>query len=83
MSEPALRTDEHPPSEACAAWHCWEHEVDEADEPCHIACLECRHVFRTAGELLEADRRRAADMKTPPPVSVEEITCCPFCFHDW
>lgn len=47
----------HEPTEACLPMHCHSHHVDEPDEPSYLICLECGHVYRTAGELRAAYRR--------------------------
>ena len=65
--------------------HCFSCDVDETDQPCYQACLECRHVWRTAGELLAAHNAQAvqgvrlgnADRRG------QGVSRCPKCSHDW
>lgn len=53
-----LLTEQHEPGNECYGLHCWEHHVDEASRPGdYIACGECGHIYRTAGELRRAYRR--------------------------
>lgn len=40
----ALSTQPHEPTDACADWHCYSHNVDELSGG-YIRCLECGHVY--------------------------------------
>jgi len=76
----------HEPSPECADVHCWWHNVDEPDGG-YRACLECRHVYRTAEDLREAWREEVTAAALPGTVVVvpvaDEIFACPLCCHDW
>lgn len=85
MADIALRTDVHEPSDACAAVHCWGHDVDEDSEGAWRVCFECKHAYRSPDELQREWVANAPpdlpDRETPPPV--ERIYFCPLCMHDW
>lgn len=51
------QTDEHQPFVSCAPVHCHWHNLDEPGAG-YITCLECGHLYRTAGELRRAYRRQ-------------------------
>jgi hypothetical protein len=50
-----LTAGQHEPTDACNDIHCYSHMVDELG-PGYLACLECGHMYRTAGELRRAYR---------------------------
>jgi hypothetical protein len=50
--------------------HCYSCHVDEPDEPSFISCLECRHVWRTAEDLLAAHNEHLADRADPEAVQI-------------
>lgn len=49
----------HEITDACASVHCHEHHVDEPEQGAYVWCLECGHVYRTAGELRRLYQRAA------------------------
>lgn len=53
--------DQHEPTDACIGVHCHSHGIDEAGDG-YIGCYECGHLYRTAGELRRAYRRKAAEI---------------------
>lgn len=60
----------HEPTFDCNDVHCYSCNEDE-DGPAYIACGECGHLYRTAGELRRAYRRefyRIARKPLPRPV---------------
>ena len=49
----------HVPTSECVDLHCFWHDVDEMPQPRgHRRCFECKHLFRTAGELRRTFRRK-------------------------
>lgn len=88
------------PIEACygSRLHCFSHDMDEPLAGYRI-CIECRHVFATAGDLLREHNRVLAGLNEhvdpagdplfaitepiPPETDVNNVFCCPFCAHDW
>ena len=52
--------------------HCYCCHADEPDEPCFIACFECRHVWRTAEDLLIAHNKHLAVYADPEAAQVSE-----------
>jgi hypothetical protein len=65
--------------------HCYIHLIDEPDEPNYRICGECHHVYRSAEELVEAERdnypwtnaKVVGDHEEPP------MYACPLCTHDF
>lgn len=49
----------HEIADDCAQVHCHVHNVDERDDNAYICCIECGHVYRTAGALRRAYRRKS------------------------
>src|SRR5712671_4807396 len=50
--------------------HCYGCDADEPDEPCYRACFECRHVWRTAEDLLAAHNEHLAVYAEPEAVQI-------------
>jgi hypothetical protein len=75
----------------CSDAHCWEHDLDEDDAGCYRRCFECRHVFRTADDLVAVHNAEVAGLNArnpgKPPIPDEtgpdRIWFCPYCLHDW
>lgn len=64
--------------------HCWNHGADEPDSPCYRACLECRHVFGSAAELLAAHNEHLdVALAEQPETDAGKVSCCPLCTHSW
>jgi hypothetical protein len=73
----------HEPTDACRAWHCHWHNVDEAAVGYRI-CGECLHTYATYGELkvafyLQVMRPRGQLW----PTEDQEFWFCPLCAHDF
>lgn len=75
----------HEPTDACAAAHCYWHNVDEPLAPrFYRMCGECFHVFYTAEELTAAwETLRAEIPELGPAPPARDIASCPLCSHDW
>lgn len=64
--------------------HCFSHDVDETwDDTCHRACYECKHVFRTAVELLAGHNEHLAAYGEEPEADAAKVFSCPHCIHDF
>lgn len=83
----------HEPDEACHRMHCYSCGVDEPDGG-YITCGECFHVYRTAGELRRAYRRRALSLpvydvprwriwRHALTIRAKKIYFCQHCTHDF
>ena len=87
----------HPIHDACLPVHCWEHDVDEIQTPTsYKRCFECKHVYQTAQDLIDAYNQVVAEMNAdgarrygaeheprPPRTSAEDIYFCQHCMHDF
>jgi hypothetical protein len=63
--------------------HCALHGYEPVPPIYYVICGECRHVFVTANELVEADRAVRRDCGLPDvPQRPNTITVCPLCTHD-
>lgn len=73
------------PIEACygSRLHCWSHDIDEPDLPWYRACFECKHVYRTAAELLAEHNKVLAQYDVEPETDAADIYTCPLCTHDF
>ena len=77
-------TAEHPIEECYGSrLHCWSCNLDETDAPAYRACLECKHVFRTAEELLAGHNEHLAEFGGEPETDPAKVFCCPLCIHDF
>lgn len=76
--------DPHP-ADACygSRLHCWSHDIDEPDSPCYRACFECKHVFRTAAQLLAGHNEHLAVYGCEPETDAGNVWTCPLCIHDF
>ena len=75
----------HEPTAACWPIHCLTHNEDEPDAGAYRICGECRHVFYSPSELLEAHLRVDAELgftHVPPP-HPDNIYYCPHCTHNF
>lgn len=66
----------------CYSHYCWE---KVAERP-FLICGECFHVFNTAEELVEDDRKARQEFMVPDvakPRDPDQIFCCPHCVHDF
>jgi hypothetical protein len=68
---------------------CVHHEAEPVPQDCFLICFECKHVFRTAQDLVAEHNATMAEFAGPDetwaPVAVEqvgEIFSCPMCAHD-
>lgn len=52
----ASRLGRHPASQLCQEVHCFTHDVDEDPDRVYAVCPECRHAYRSGGELRRAYR---------------------------
>lgn len=83
----------HQPTAQCEDVHCYSHHVDEPTDKVYIACGECYHVYRTAGELRRAYRRASWQISKTEPllkrlrriltIRVRDIYFCQHCIHDF
>lgn len=84
----------HDPTAECFGRHCHIHNVDEPDNGAYQVCLECGHVYRTAGSLRRAFRRESWRVARDDPFSRESvwrvvmvrasrISSCQECTHDF
>ena len=74
----------HEPTEACAAVHCWSHDVDEPDPVAWRICFECHHVYPGPEDLQrEWTENAPPDLRDGPAPPVEDIYFCPLFLHDW
>jgi len=72
-------------------WWCLSCGRWEPDQPGDfLACGECSHVFRTAGDLVAEEnniRQRMGDvlpqLVDPLRDALSQIYSCPLCTHDW
>ena len=78
-------TEPHPIEECYGSkLHCWSHDVDEPDQPAYISCFECKHVYRSAEELVAEHNKHLDPAWNEPAVTDPELVhCCPLCIHDW
>ena len=63
--------------------HCWSHHIDAEPLKGYRWCLECCHMFATAGELLAEHNKVLAALGAAPETDAESVFCCAFCTHDW
>lgn len=80
----------HRMTDECYALHCAFHDVDEPITPTTFrVCLECGHAFETDVRLIvetnktNAAMERATGVEMSRHVTADDITCCPFCYHDF
>lgn len=80
-------------------WCYSHHEYEDASGEIYLMCFECKHVYRTAEDLVNAYNREATVMAdrwagllvgaAPPPVrnlgpdQADLIGFCQFCLHDF
>lgn len=88
----------HDPTAECFGRHCHIHNVDEPDDRAYQVCLECGHVYRTAGALRRDYRREywrvASDdqfgreplwrrLRRVATVRASRVSFCQHCVHDF
>lgn len=88
----------HDATRECLGIHCHIHNVDESDNGAFQVCLECGHVYQTAGALRRDYRRAywrvARDDRfdrTPlwrrlwrvATVRASQVSFCQHCVHDF
>ena len=70
--------------------HCAIH--DKFELPQTYSCLECRHQYKSSGDIIRTYNNMVAEVyrrggvpKREPPVATKlsQVSFCPLCLHDW
>jgi hypothetical protein len=63
---------------------CALHNVLEPHQDGSIWCPECWHTYWDDGDLIGVELAEWASFyEDRPPPTVDSISCCPLCLHDW
>lgn len=71
-----------------SAIRCAIHDKDEPTEGAFRICFECKHVFKTAQEVIDEHKEAIDRMLVEDRVYVSDpeilaADFCPLCIHDW
>lgn len=61
----------------------WHHKKETFIEGESFMCYECGHVFAGEDDLLFESNRKLAGLGAARKTNSQDVTFCPFCYHDF